>query len=303
MSDEIRGLVIGRSGILATALGAVPRPDGVRLVARGRDRVDVTDQEAVFGLLKTERPDVVINAAGYTDVDVAEVERRQAFEVNGVGTGYLAEACGRSGIPLLHVSSEYVFDGEKLSAYVEDDVCAPLSCYGASKRFGEILALEHCRNAAVVRTAGLFDERGRGLVGSIARAAVRKTIVRAVYDRVVCVTPATDLAAAILHIARELVDGHGCGQIYHYAGQPAVSVLDLAQAVVSEVPKIAHENPCSVVSVSSEEWQERARRPANGALACGKIKRVFGLMGPDWKRAMPGCADAAVRVFPKESGM
>ncbi len=249
-------IVTGSAGILGRAL--VREMSGAGFSVRGLSHadLDVADLEAVRAALGRHRPDVVVNCAAYTDVDGCEKEERLAFLVNGIGAKNVALAAAELGASPVHVSTDFVFDGEKGSPYEEFDATRPLSVYGRSKLLGEFLVREAAARFAIVRTQWLFGLGGRNFVDSILKAAAEKGELRVVDDQRGCPTYAPHLARQI----RLLVEANARGT-YHAAGHGVVSWFEFASRIVA-----AAGLKTKIVPIASSELKRPARRPAYSAL-------------------------------------
>ncbi len=275
-------LVTGGTGQLATALAAL---DGGRdLVVVGRPTLDFDQPDRIIETLAAHRPSLIINAAAYTAVDKAEGDVEAAYRANAAGPEMLARYCATADIPLIHVSTDFVFDGRKGAAYVETDVTNPLGVYGASKRAGEIAVLAACRKALVLRTSWVYAPYGRNFVLTMLGAAQRVPRLRVVADQIGCPTAAPDLAVAILAIADRLGQGwrDDYAGIYHAAGTGFTSWHGLACAAFAEA---AHHGrtPPEVTKIATADWPTPVTRPADSRLDCSKLAHIFGVRLPDWQ--------------------
>lgn len=273
-----RILVLGRNGQLARAL-ARGRPE---VICLGRAEFDLLRTDEVAVRIMALRPDMVINAAAYTYVDQAEDDGDGAFALNRDAPRELARACDAIGAAFVHVSTDYVFDGDKGAPYVEDDAKRPINLYGRSKDEGEDAVLAHAERAAVIRTQAVLDYEGRNFVSSMLGLAVRQGSARVVADGLGRPTWASDLAAACLAAAAALRDGdrnaHG---VFHYAGADDVIWADYAEAI------FAHAAPNARVDrVSRAAFTQRARRPADTRLDADKIVRVLGVTRRPWRETL-----------------
>ena len=277
-------LVFGRTGQVAVELrrlagtGAAPNPT---VEALGRDRADLTDARACAAQIAATGAGLVINAAAWTDVDGAEDEPDAAYAVNAEAPGAMARAAAARGLPFLHVSTDYVFDGDGARPLREDDPATPLGVYGRSKLAGERAVAQAGGAHAILRTARVYAARGRNFPRAVLRAATRGERLRVVDDQIGGPTPARDVARALLAIARAFHEGRGKTGLYHYCGRPPVSWHGFAQAVV-EAAGLAAE----VAPVSSRDRPARAPRPTYAVLDCGKIARDYGIAQPDWRRSL-----------------
>lgn len=259
----MRILVTGGRGQLGRSLAARAEVTAVDV-----DAVDITDADAVARAVAGY--DVVINGAAYTNVDRAETDRDRAYGVNRDGAANLARACGAR---LLHVSTNYVFDGAA-GPYREDDAVHPLNVYGASKADGERAV--HDAGGTVVRTSWLFGEGGPSFVHSILALASERPELRIVADQHGCPTYAGDLADALLALARH----RDRAPTYHYCNDGATTWHGFAEAIVAE----AH-LPVAVVPIATTDYATPARRPANGVLDTSRI-RALGIVPPSWRAGL-----------------
>ncbi len=274
--------VIGRNGQLARALDRLLGADVVDYRLFSRPELDLCKPETVQAALLAYRPAAVINAAAYTAVDAAEDDRDQAFAVNRDGPAALAESCATLRASLIHVSTDYVFDGSKTGAYLETDPVAPLGNYGASKLAGERAVLHRLDSAVILRTAWVFSADGRNFVKSIIRAARDKGALRVVQDQIGCPTPAADLARACLQAARAR---KAKGGVYHYAGDPPVSWFGFAQEIVRQAGDLIGRK-VEVSPIGTADYPTRAARPANSCLDSSAFHRDFGVAPADWRAGL-----------------
>ena len=288
-------LVAGRSGQVARCLVESAAQRGTRVVAIGRPELDIDDAASIEQAAHTVEPSAIVNAAAYTAVDRAESDPDRAFAVNRDGAGFLALEAQRRGIPLIHISTDYVFDGRKSCAYTEEDLAAPLGVYGRSKFEGEAVVLQACPAALVLRTSWIYSPYGENFVKTMLRVSQTHDRVRVVDDQCGSPTAATDLAKAILDIldqmGRENV-GYRAG-VYHLAAQGETTWHGFASAIFAGLA--ARGWPVtSPTAIKSAEYPTPARRPANSRLDCGKIERQFGIRLPSWQRSLEVCLDRLV---------
>ena len=274
-------LVTGGAGQLATSLvqegGAA-----VRLV--GRPAFDFDRPQTIEAAFADATPSLVVNAAAWTAVDAAEKEPGAAMRANRDGPASLARLCAAAGIPLIHVSTDYVFDGDKNQPYVETDATNPTCVYGATKLAGELAVLAANPRSIVLRTSWVYSATGKNFVKTMLGAAQKTDRLRVVGDQKGCPTSARDLAAAILAIADRLHDGwqDGYAGVFHAAGAGWTTWHGLAAAVFEDAA--AHGSKVPVVdAIRTEDWPTPARRPPDSRLDCGKLSRVFGVRQPDWR--------------------
>jgi dTDP-4-dehydrorhamnose reductase len=273
----VKVLLMGAYGQLGAAVRRVFTRHDVETPEKGE--CDVADVEAVESALDRFRPDAVLNSAAYTAVDAAEDDVATAYRVNRDGARVLAEASARRGIPLLHVSTDYVFDGEKGAPYVESDPTHPLQVYGASKLAGEEAVRRANRRHWIARTAWLYGPVGKNFAFSIRAAAAREAKLRVVDDQWGSPTYAPHLAAAL----ERLLESREYGT-FHLANAGVASRFELAGALLQA---LGSRTPLEPVPTSA--WPTRARRPRNTALAS---ERGLGLALPDWREGVHAFAAA-----------
>ena len=284
-------LLCGSEGQLGHEL-AGPLASFADLVAPPEKSLDITDAELVARLLTSERPDVVVNASAYTDVDGAERDPATAERVNRDAVRALGLACRERDIGLVHVSTDFVFDGASNRPYVESDACRPLNAYGRSKREGELALLEVDAPAIVLRTAWVYSLRRKSFVSAILRAAREREELRVVADQLGSPTFCRDLAVAIAlllrglgeNAARTLADARG---IYHLAGggEPA-SRIELARAALELDPKRDEQRVQAVMPITTVEVPAPAARPLRTPLDSTACWNRFGVRLPPWRDAL-----------------
>ncbi|MBA1141382.1 dTDP-4-dehydrorhamnose reductase [Mesorhizobium neociceri] len=283
----MRLVVTGRDGQVATSLlEAGKARDGIEVVAVGRPALDLTQPDTVFQALAAARPDIVVSAAAYTAVDQAEDEPDLAFAVNAVGAGKVAEAAAQLGVPVIHLSTDYVFDGSKDGAYVETDATAPLGVYGASKLAGELAVAAANPRHLILRTAWVYSPFGRNFVKTMLRLAGDRDEIAVVADQWGNPTSALDIADAILHAAAmlrddEAFDGYG---IYHLAGTGETSWSGFARHILDTSARYGGPT-ARVRDIATSDYPTKAKRPANSRLSSAKFEGAFGWQAPEWREA------------------
>lgn len=280
-------LVFGAGGQVGRALLAHAAGDGWQATGLDRAALDIARSADVARAIAEARPSVVVNAAAYTAVDAAESDRDTAFAVNADAPGVIAATCARAGIALIHVSTDYVFDGRKETPYAEDDAIAPLGVYGKSKAAGERAVRDVTARHVILRTAAVFDGQGRNFVRTMLRLAAERPALRVVADQRTCPTAAADIAAAIAVIGRRLADAPSAESFgtFHFCGAPATTWHGFAKAIVDAAARRGWPRP-AVEAITTADYPTPAQRPARSMLDCGKIARVYGIAQPDWRRAL-----------------
>ena len=285
-------LVAGRSGQLARCLVESAAQRGTPLVAVGRPELDVEDARSVEHAVRTVEPSAVVNAAAYTAVDRAESEPARAFSVNRDGAERLAVEAQRLGVPLIQISTDYVFDGRKSSPYTEEDAALPLGVYGRSKLEGEGAVRNACPAALVLRTSWIYSPYGHNFVKTMLRLSETRDHVRVVQDQWGSPTAANDLANAILDILGQLGRGgfSSRASVYHLVAQGETTWHGFASTIFAGWAERGR--PVTrLTPIRSAEYPAAARRPANSRLDCGKIERQFGIRLPPWQRSLDACLD------------
>lgn len=287
----MRLLIAGAQGQLARAMIALaPAAEDVTAFAVGRPALDLTAPASVLGALADFKPDVIVNAAAYTAVDRAEQEPDAAMALNVDGPARLAEAAARRGAVLIHVSTDYVFDGTKPTAYVEDDATAPLGVYGRSKLAGEDAVRAVGGRHLILRTSWVHSPYGSNFVTRMLALAGGQSEVRVVDDRTGNPTYAPHLAEAILAVARVATNepARAISGTYHVAGDGEATWCGFAREIMRA--SAAHGGPSAdVVPATTADYPTLALRPANSRLDCGKLARDFGLTLPAWEQGVAEC--------------
>ncbi len=259
--------------------------------AIGRPGLDICDPRSIERALGDIEPDVLINLAGYTDVDGAESEPDLAFALNSTGARLLAQAAARRHVPIIHISTCYVFDGRKSSAYVETDATEPATTYGKSRLAGELGVQEANPKHIVLRTGWIFSASGRSFVSNILQRVQLGLPLKVVNDQYGSPTYAPHLVDAILAVARQVTarPGETPWGVYHAAGNGTASWYDVAREALSASERLGG-LPVSLEAIPSAEYATRTPRPANSMLDCGKLERTFGVRLPAWQTGVHECA-------------
>ena len=262
-------LVIGANGQLGWELCRRGEKQSFDIVSLDLPEFDITEPSAVKKAVSQTGISLVINAAAYTAVDKAESEPELAFAVNRDGPAYLASYCTEVGIPLIHISTDYVFDGNKKGPYFETEPISPLGVYGQSKAAGETEVKGHLKEHIILRTAWLYGINGHNFVKTMLRLGREKEVLRVVADQYGCPTYAADLAEAILEIATQIGEQRDIiWGTYHYCGKGVTSWHGFAQAIFDLAKKYNSFMVKKVVHITTAEYQTQAKRPANSVLDC-----------------------------------
>jgi len=284
----MRLVVTGREGQVAWSLAERASGSDVQLITLARPELDLAGPaEAIIAAIQAAQPDVIVSAAAYTQVDKAEREPELAFAVNESGALAVAQAASRLGVPLIHLSTDYVFDGSKDGPYVEKDATAPTGVYGASKLAGERAVLAEHSNSAVLRTAWVYSPFGTNFVKTMLRLAADLDEVGVVADQRGNPTSAMDIADGVLRIAKNLTESPDPTMrgVFHMTAAGDASWAEFAEAIFGVSSKEG--GPFAQVRpIQSADYPTAARRPANSRLNSVKVARIHGVSLPDWHASL-----------------
>lgn len=282
--EAINILVIGKRGQLGSAFLNICEESTHNITTLGRPEADLTDRNKIAELLNSINPDIVINAAAYTAVDDAEENEGLAFELNAVGPHFLAKTCKEKGIPLIHISTDYVFDGTNPSPYLPQDDVAPVNAYGRSKLAGEWgCRTTHPEGAYIVRTSWVFSQWGSNFVKTMLKVAEGRESLDVVDDQIGSPTYVTDLANAILLMAEQIVSGSvDSPGVYHFANSGTCSWHEFAEQILAT-------KDITVNKTTSDKFPRPAKRPQFSKLDTSKIESTFSLKIKSWQDALAEC--------------
>jgi dTDP-4-dehydrorhamnose reductase len=286
----VKVLVTGRDGQLARGLLEAADGVDVRVTAVGRPELDVADERSVAAAISRRRADIVVNAAAYTAVDKAESEPAAAHAVNAMGAEHVARACAAQGIPIIHISTDYVFDGAKPDPYVEDDATCPVNVYGQTKLEGEQRVAAACKRHVVLRTAWVHSPWGANFVKTMLRLATTRPSIGVVGDQQGSPTYAPHLAAVVLAVASRVVLDSADGRwgVYHAVGSGETTWFGFAREIFRSGSQYGLA-AAQVAAITTADFPTAARRPANSRLSSGKLRAAFGLELPDWRAGVRDC--------------
>ena len=283
-------LLLGRSGQVATAVSTAATAQGRTIRHLARPELDLAHPAEIAArlepVLMAARPgSVLVNAAAWTDVNGAETEPDLAHTINAVAPGILAARCQQVGVAMIHLSTDYVYDGLKPGAYRESDACNPVSVYGRAKLAGDEAVMQSGARHIILRTSAVFSATGQNFLRTMLRLGASQGAVRVVDDQITCPTAATDIAATILTIADRLAGGATTSGVFHYCGDRPRSWADFASDIFEHArPDFA--NRPSVVRIGTADYPQPAQRPPNSVLDCSAIQRAFGVRQPDYAAAL-----------------
>jgi len=255
------------------------------------EELNITSIRDIRSFLDSMPVKFLINCAGYTEVDLAEDEREMAELLNAEATGYLAEICAERAVQLIHISSDYVFDGEKKYPYLEDDPVNPQTVYGKSKLHGEE-ALQQSGKGIIIRTSWLYSSFGNNFVKTVLRLSGEKESLNVVFDQTGCPTYARDLASAILEMIRIEIEQENLPKydIYHYSNQGMCSWYEFATCIIDFAG-----SGCKIIPIESKDYVTKAERPRYSVMSKKKIMSAYDLHIPHWKDSLKDCIDKLTR--------
>ena len=287
MSQRQRIVVTGREGqIVCSLLGRATAYSDFEIVAVGRPSLDLARPHEIADVLHGLRPALVVSAAAYTAVDQAETDEDKAMTINAVAAGEIASAAAQVKAPIIHLSTDYVFDGKKSLPYTEDDPVGPLGVYGRSKLAGEIAVAQATDNHVILRTAWVYSPFGRNFLKTMLQLAEHRAELNVVDDQIGNPSSALDLADGILAVATNLLNSssHDLRGTFHIAGSGAASWADFAEEIFHNSRRLGGPS-ADVRGIASRQYPTKAQRPGNSQLCCKRLAEVHGVLLPDWRRS------------------
>ncbi|ANP74986.1 dTDP-4-dehydrorhamnose reductase [Vibrio crassostreae 9CS106] len=285
----MRVLITGCNGQVGSCLNEqLNDNENTTVLALDREHLDITNQDAVKAVISEFQPTIIINAAAHTAVDKAEEEIDLSYAINRDGPKYLAQAAQAIGAAILHISTDYVFEGNKIGDYIEADPTNPQSVYGESKLAGEIAVADACEKHIILRTAWVFGEHGNNFVKTMLRLGDNRDALNIVGDQFGGPTYAGDISSTLVQIAKHINQGDLVEfGIYHYSGLPHVSWFDFANTIfdVAVEQKVLSKKPI-LASITTDQYPTPAKRPSNSCLNNEKIITGFSVEASDWKTAL-----------------
>ena len=265
---------------------------GLPAMVLSRAQLDIADRSDVVSVLTRTRPALVVNAAAYTKVDLAETNVEEARRTNEIGPAVLAAACAAAQVPMVHMSTDYVFDGSKEGAYRETDAVCPINVYGRTKAAGEQAVRSALDRHIILRTSWMYSEFGPNFLKTILRLATTRDELQVVADQRGAPTSAREIADAILHIAPRLIRGDDVWGTYHFTADGITTWHGFASRAVAIQAPLTGRNP-RVTAITTADYHTAARRPTNSRFDCGLFAKVFGICGRHWTEGV----DATTRVL------
>ena len=280
-------LITGAHGQLGREIIDVTQSKGCPVQAPPEDDLDICDLDKIDNVITELKPELVINTAAYTQVDKAETEEELAFKVNKTGCTNLARMCTKHKIPLVHISTDYVFDGQKGTPYVETDPISPLGVYGRSKAEGESEIRSFLKEHIILRTSWLYGTHGHNFVKTMLNLATSKKEIRVVADQYGSPTNAADIARTILSIAEQLQSGNKNNWgTYHYCGQGIISWHIFAEKIIELARQHGKVRTPRIEPVTTDEYPTPAKRPVYSALDCSRIYKKFNISPRPWQKSL-----------------
>ncbi|CDT76219.1 dTDP-dehydrorhamnose reductase [Vibrio coralliirubri] len=285
----MRILITGCNGQVGSSLTELlANHENTEVLALDREHLDITSQSAVNAAVAEFKPSIIINAAAHTAVDKAEEEIALSYAINRDGPKYLAQAAQSVDAAILHISTDYVFEGNKVGEYSETDATNPQGVYGASKLAGEIAVAEECDKHVILRTAWVFGDNGSNFVKTMLRLGENRDTLSIVGDQFGGPTYAGDIANTLIQIAKRINQGDAVEfGVYHYSGLPHVSWFDFADVIFDvAVEQGLLVNKPNLTSITTDQYPTPAKRPSNSRLSTEKITLGFSVEASDWKAAL-----------------
>ncbi len=279
-------LISGHTGQVARALQQALSEH--QLISLGRDHFDLSQPQSLREQIRQQHPDLLINAAAYTAVDQAEQESELAFAINAAAPGVMAEECAELGIPLIHYSTDYVFDGRKSSPYVEIDSTNPLGVYGHSKLAGEQAISAVAGQHLILRTSWVYSQFGKNFLLTMQRLLQERSELRVVADQIGAPTSATGIAEATRQLLQRWQNGTQRWGTYHFSCTGETSWFGFAQAIAKHLQ--SQGKACAALTaIPSSDYPTPAQRPLNSRLNCQQLERDWAVQLPEWRQALARC--------------
>jgi dTDP-4-dehydrorhamnose reductase len=298
----VRILCIGSHGQLARALTERGAAHGIVLIPLGRPELDLTVSANIESAIARVECDIIVNTAAYTAVDQAETEQEIAFAVNARGAELIAAAAKNKGIPFIHLSTDYVFDGGSSEPYREEDPVAPINAYGRSKLAGEIAVQKSQPDSVIIRTAWVYSPYGTNFIETMLRLAVQRDEISVVADQHGSPTSALDLADAVFSVARNLIEhkrDHIFRGVFHMVGAGSTTWAEFAAYIFEQSRRLGGPS-ARIRRISAAEYPALVRRPLNSRLNTSKLAEVHGITLPHWHVSAVACVQRLVQELARE---
>ncbi len=279
-------LVTAAQGQVGHALTSMAKDSSFDIVSLPRQQLDITNKPSIQRAMEQIKPDILVNAAAYTAVDKAEADQDAAYRVNEMGSANLAHACHQSDIPLIHISTDYVYSGDQPQPYVEGDTPHPVNVYGASKLAGDkAIASIHDRHI-ILRTSWVFGLHGNNFVKTMLHLGKERDELGVIDDQYGCPTAAEDIAETVFKLCKAIQSGKAMWGLYHYCGQPAISWYGFACRIFERAKAMGFDLNIGVKPITTEDYPTPAKRPKSTILDCRRIKTRYNIEQPDWHKRL-----------------
>lgn len=285
-------LVTAAQGQVGHALMSLAQDSPVDVISLTRTQLDITDPTSIQTSIEQIKPDVLVNAAAYTAVDKAESDQPAAYRVNETGPENLARACKQADIPLIHISTDYVYSGEQTQPYTECDPSGPLNVYGASKLAGDKAIASILDEYIILRTSWVFGQHGNNFVKTMLRLGKERDELSIIDDQHGGPTAAEDIAETILKLCDSIQAGKAAWGLYHYSGQPAASWYGFASAIFDRAKSMGFDLGVKLKAITTQDYPTPAKRPKSTILDCNKIKKRYNIDQPDWHERLDAIIQA-----------
>ncbi|MDH5444167.1 MAG: dTDP-4-dehydrorhamnose reductase [Gammaproteobacteria bacterium] len=279
----MKALVTAANGQVGHALSQLAEAYDVDVVSLPRTALDISQAQSIEQAIGETKPDIIINAAAYTAVDKAESDQKTAFLVNETGAANLASACHKANLPLIHISTDYVYSGEQTTSYKETDGTGPLNIYGKSKLAGDMAIVDLLTRHIILRTSWVFGLHGNNFVKTMLRLGKDRDELGIINDQHGGPTAAEDIAETILKLCGFIQKGDVEWGLYHYSGQPACSWYDFAVEIFDHARSLDFDQGVTVKPIPTSDYPTPAARPKSTILDCSKIKNRYNIPQPDWR--------------------
>jgi len=280
-------VLFGAGGQLGRTFTVVTQSQEIKVSSYPRDKADITNRKIIFSILERENPDYVVNAAAYTAVDKAEAEQERAFLINEVGVKNIAEACKKYNATLIHISTDYMFDGENSAAYIENDKPNPINVYGLSKWKGEEAVRQALDQHIILRVSWVFGLYGNNFVKTMLKLGSEREALNIVSDQIGCPTSTENISNVILEIIDHLeTKSNKPFGTYHYCDSPVTNWHAFAKKIFSEAEKYQPLKIKQVNAIKTVDYPTPAKRPMNSQLNCELIKSTFDIEQRSWEKSL-----------------
>jgi dTDP-4-dehydrorhamnose reductase len=286
MLNNHKVLIFGSTGQVGSEIVKIGEDAGVNFDKLSHKQVDIKNKDSIEEYLENKKIDVIINVAGYTDVEKSEIEKNEAYEINCIGVRNISEICLRRGIPIFHLSTDYVYNGFQNMPYKESDQEDPLSEYGKSKLNGDKEIISKLERYIILRVSWVFGANGKNFVKSILKASLTQDNLQVVSDQIGCPTSSKSIASTLIEILTLYLSGKEIKWgVYNYSGMPKTSWYDFSKQIITKASDLGVLSKCPIVTpVLTSQYKTQAVRPKYSVLNCQKIYKEFGIEQSSWEK-------------------